>query len=96
MKVKFSFEKAAVERRGYTLESMRQTVKSLFAAHGFPCSFENGVLTFEDKGHGDDFAVMWDTILSLLRSEWFMGCAASCVWEDEDGEEDVIAQAGKA
>ena len=38
---------------------------------------------------------MWDIILSLLRSEWFMACAASCVWQDEDGEEDVLAQAGK-
>jgi len=25
-----------------------------------------------------------------------MDCAASCVWQDEDGEEDVLAQAGKA
>ena len=95
MKVKFSFDKAAVERRGYTLKTVRQTVKSLFAAHGFPCISDDGVLAFEDKGHGDDFAVMWDIILSLLRSEWFMDCAASCVWQDEDGEEDVIVQAGK-
>ena len=25
-----------------------------------------------------------------------MACAAACVWQDEDGEEDVLAQAGKA
>ena len=48
-----------------------------------------------DKGHGDDFAIMWDIILSLLRSDWFMECAASCVWQDEDGEEDILAQVGK-
>ena len=51
---------------------------------------------YTDKGHGDDFAVMWDIILSLLRSGWFMECAASCVWQDEDGEEDILSQAGKA
>lgn len=95
MKVKFSFDKAAIERRGYTLKTVRQTVKNLFAAHGFPSISDDGVLAFEDKGHGDDFAVMWDIILSLLRSEWFMDCAASCVWQDEDGEEDVLAQAEK-
>jgi hypothetical protein len=39
---------------------------------------------------------MWDIILSLLRSDWFVACAAACVWQDEDGEEDVLAQAGKA
>lgn len=95
MKVKFSFDKAAVERQGLTMEDVRRTVKSLFAAQGLPCVSEGEILTFRDKGHGDDFAVMWDIILSLLRSEWFMECAAACVWEDGDGEEDVLAQAGK-
>ena len=95
MNVKFSFDKTAVERRSCGLEAVRQTVKNLFAAHGFPCISDDGVLAFEDKGHGDDFAIMWDIILSLLRSEWFMECAAACVWQDEDGEEDVLAQAGK-
>ena len=96
MQVKFSFDKAAVERRGHTLETVHRTVKSLFAAHNLPCVSEGDSLSFRDKGHGDDFACMWDIILSLLRSEWFMECAAACVWQDEDGEEDVLAQAGKA
>ena len=34
-------------------------------------------------------------LLSLLRADWFRECAASCVWEDENGEEDVLTQAGK-
>ena len=96
MQVRITFDEAAVKRRGLTLESVHQTVKSLFAAHDLPCvSDDGGTLAFGDKGHGDDFACMWDIILSLLRSEWFMDCASSCVWEDEDGEEDVLAQAGK-
>ena len=95
MTVNFTFDKAAVERRGRTLEDAHRTVKSLFAAHDLPCTADGDALSFMDKGHGDDFACMWDIILSLLRSEWFMDCAASCVWQDEDGEEDVLAQAGK-
>ena len=95
MKVRFSFDEAAVERRGYTLEAVHQTVKSLFAAHDLPCVSDGDTLSFQDKGHGDDFACMWDIILSLLRADWFMDCAAVCVWEDEDGEEDVLVQAGK-
>ena len=96
MQVKFSFDKAAVERRGHTLETVHRTVKSLFAVHGLPCVSEGDPLSFRDKGHGDDFASMWDVILSLLRADWFLDCAASCVWQDENGEEDVLAQAGKA
>ena len=95
MQVNFTFDKAAIERRGRTLEDVHRTVKSLFAAHDLPCTSDGDALSFKDKGHGDGFACMWDIILSLLRSEWFMACAASCVWQDEDGEEDVLAQAGK-
>ena len=67
MNVKISFDKAAVERRGLTLENARRTVKSLFAVHDLPCVSDGEVLI----------------------------CAASCVWQDENGEEDVLAQAGK-
>lgn len=95
MIVKISLDKAAVEQRGYGLENAYQTVKNLFVVHNFPCISEDSVLIFKDKGHGDDFAVMWDIILALLRSDWFMDCVASCVWQDENGEEDVLAHAGK-
>ena len=96
MQVNFTFDKAAVEQRGHALEDVHRTVKSLFAAHGLPCVSDGDTLAFKDRGHGDDFAIMWDIILSLLRSEWFMDCAASCVWQNEDGEEDILAQVGKA
>ena len=95
MNLKFSFDTATVERRGFTLEDVHLIVKSLFAAHDFPCVSGGDVLSFTDKGHGDDFAVMWDIILSLLRADWFLDCAASCVWQDEDSEEDILAQTGK-
>lgn len=95
MEVRFSFNRTAIERRGHTLEDVHQTIKSLFTVHVLPCVPDGDVLVFTDKGHGDDFAVMWDIILSLLRTDWFMDCAVSCVWQDENGEEDVLAQAGK-
>ena len=95
MNVKFTFNQAAVERRGYTMGEVHNTIKGLFAAHDLPCTTEGDALTFADKGHGDDFATMWEIIMALLRSDWFMDCAASCVWQDENGEEDVLSQAGK-
>lgn len=95
MTVKISFNKAAVERRGYRLEDACQAVKNLFAVHGIPCVSEGSILAFKDKGHSDDFAVMWDVILALLRAGWFLDCAASCVWQDEDGGEDVLSQVRK-
>lgn len=95
MNVKFTFDQAAVGRRGYTMGEVHRTVKELFSVHGLPCTAEGDTLSFKDRGHGDDFATMWEIIMALLRSDWFMDCAASCIWQDEDGEEDVLAQAGK-
>lgn len=69
MNVKSSFDNAAVEQRCHTLEAVHQKIKSLFAVHDFPCVPDGDILVFKDKGHGDDFAVMWDIILSLLRAE---------------------------
>ena len=80
MRVKLSFDKATVERRGHTLEDVHRTVKDLFFAYDLPCVSEDSALTFTDKGHGDDFAVMWDIILALLRADWFLNRAVSCVW----------------
>ena len=79
MIVKISFDNAAIEQQGYGLKNAYQTVKKLFAVHNFPCISEDGILVFKGKGHGDDFAIMWDIILSLLRAGWFMDCVASCV-----------------
>lgn len=95
MEVKLFFDKTAAERCGYTLEAVHQTIKSLFVVHGFPCVPDGDTLIFTDKGHSYDFAVMWNIILSLLRADWFMDCAASCVWQDEDSAEDILAQVGK-
>ena len=95
MNVKISLDNAALERRGHTLEDVHMTIKTLFTVHDLPCVSDGDGLVFKDKGHGDDFAIMWDIILSLLRADWFMDCAASCIWQDEAEEEDILAQVGK-
>ena len=66
MTVNFTFDKAAVERRGRTLEDVHRTIKSLFAAHDLPCTADGDALSFKDKGHGDDFACMWEIIAGGL------------------------------
>ena len=77
------------------MKNVHWTIKSLFAAYDLPCVSDGDTHAFKDRSYGDDFAIMWNIILSLLRSEWFMDCTASCVWQAEDGEEDVLALAGK-
>lgn len=95
MKVTFTFDEAATSAAGIYLEDVRHTVKKLFAERGLPCTSDGTELAFEDVGREDDYADMWHVILGLLRSDWFITSASSCLWEDEDGVEDVLTQAWK-
>jgi len=78
------------------LSLLHCTIKKLFATCDLPCISEGATLAFKDKGHGDDFACMWEIIMALLRSEWFLACATACVWQDDDGApENILVKAGK-
>lgn len=95
MKVTFTFDVAATSAAGLRIEDVRHTIKKLFAERGLPYTSDGAELTFEDVGREDDYADMWHVILGLLKSAWFITSASSCLWEDEDGIEDVLAQAWK-
>lgn len=95
MKVVFTFDEAATAAAGYKIGDVRYTVKKEFADRGLPCVTDAEELAFEDIGREDDFSDMWIVLFALLRADWFMAAASSCVWYDEDEVEDVLAQAWK-
>ena len=96
MKVDFTFDRAKVERQGYTVEAVHQTIKQHFAAKGLRCVEDGETLSFMDNGRENDFSGMWAILMALLRSEWFTLFASSCTWHDDDGSsEDVLSQAWK-
>lgn len=66
MQVNFTFDKAAVERRGRTLEDVHRTVKSLFAVHDLPCTADDDALSFKDDISKEEIEVNY--IFPLLRS----------------------------
>lgn len=66
MQVNFTFDKAAVERRGRTLEDVHRTIKSLFAAHDLPCTADGDALSFKDDISKEEIEVNY--IFPLLRS----------------------------
>ena len=97
MKVEMTFNNAAVSSNGYNITDIYQTIKKSFIGSGLKCCSEDDTLSFEDGGRENDYANMWKLILSLLRSPWFIKCASSCVFvDDDDSEEDVLSQAWKA
>lgn len=96
MKIVFRFDKVASANARLKIEDVRNTIKMLFAEYGFPCVADGEDLAFKGTDHEDDYADMWHIILRLLKSEWFISSASSCIWQDEDDEEDVLSQAWKA
>lgn len=96
MKVAMTFDESKVNATGYQMADIYETIKSEFTKRGLRCTSEDRVLSFEDTGHEDDYAYMWNVIMSLLKSDWFVACASSCVfYDDDDTEEDVLCQAAE-
>ena len=96
MRVDITFYRQKVERQGYPLAAVRETVKQNFEARGLRCIQEEDTLSFTGSGGVDDFADLWSVIMGLLRTDWFPALAASCIWQDDSGgQEDVLSQAWK-
>jgi hypothetical protein len=96
MKIEFTFDPKAIEQQGYAVNDVYSTIKKHFAGKGLPCIADGEVLAFGDNGQENDYAYMWNIILRLLKSEWFVAFASSCTFfDDDDIEEDVLSQAWK-
>lgn len=93
MEVRMTFNDTAIQAGGYRKEDIYYTIKSAFAQHGIHCTSDGDVLAFEDSGHEDDYANMWNVIKCLMVSGWYLACAASCDFIDDGEIEDVLAQA---
>ena len=87
LRVDFTFDKKIIEKNGYTMSNIYETIKMEF---GISCVAEGEVLSF---GAGEnDFSDMWTIIMRLTRSKWFLNYATSCTWNENNKSEDVLAQ----
>lgn len=80
MRVEMTFNNAAIADHGYRRGDIYYTIKKAFTGKGLVCISEDELLAFEDTGHENDYAYMWKIIISLLKSDWFVACAASCTF----------------
>lgn len=95
MRVEMTFDDAAIQISGFKRIDIYNVIKKQFFARGLICSSEADILTFTDAGNENDFANIWVILLNLLKTDWFENCASSCIFYDEDEEEDVLSQAWK-
>lgn len=95
MQVKFSFDESQMEMNGIKRQDICYTLKKRFLQKGLKCVSGEDILIFEDTGKEDDYANMWSIIIGLIKSDWFINCASSCVFIEDDDEEDVLSQAPK-
>lgn len=96
MKIEMTFNDDAIIENGYERNDIYTTLKNAFWEFGIPCSSETETLSFCDTGNENDYAHMWILLIDLLKMDWFIACASSCMFfDDDDTEEDVLSQAWK-
>lgn len=97
MKLEIKLNERALENHGYTMEQASSTIVNLFHREGLACAAEGPVLSVSDRGRKQDYSLMWLNITKLIKSSWFVCCAETCKWYDEEnGEpEDILSQAWK-
>jgi hypothetical protein len=96
MRVEMAFNDTIVTNSGYQKSDIYQTIAAAFQKHNLRCVSSDETLSFEDNGQESDYAYMWKIILGLLKSDWFVKCASSCTfYDDDDSKEDVLSQAWK-
>jgi hypothetical protein len=95
MQVKFTFNDDLLIKNGYNRQDIYYTLKKNFKSRGLKCVSENENLIFEDTGKENDYGNMWAIIIGLIKSDWFDKCASSCVFVEDDIEEDILVQIPK-
>ena len=60
MRIEMTFDQQKVERQGWTMEAVQETVKKNFEARGLRCIREGNVLSAVGKGGGQDFSDLWE------------------------------------
>ena len=98
MRVEFEFDQSKAQHHGYSKEQIHGVVRAKFQECGLLCATDENILAFEDSGRKDDYSNMWNLIVLLFNSGWFLQCATACRWfedADDNEPEDVLAQAWK-
>jgi hypothetical protein len=60
------------------------TIKIIFEGRNISCVSDGDVLVFEGRGNVNDSINIWIVIMSLLRADWFVSFATSCMYYDRD------------
>lgn len=92
LQVRFSFSEELMKQNDIKRENIYYTLKKNFQQRGLVCVSENEVLIFEDTGKEDDYGNMWAILIGLIKGEWLIKCASSCVFVEDGEEEDILTQ----
>ena len=92
LRVDFTFDKKIIEKNGYTMSNIYETIKMEFDKKNISCVAEGEVLSFGAGEKKNDFSDMWTIIMRLTRSKWFLNYATSCTWNENNKSEDVLIE----
>ena len=69
LRVDFTFDKKIIEKNGYTMSNIYETIKMEFGKKNISCVAEGEVLSFGAGEKKNDFSDMWTIIMRLTRSK---------------------------
>ena len=93
MKVEIVLDEDKIKAEGeYEVDEIKRCVCVPFEEKGLR-RLETGdrTIVFCDKNRDNDYAWLWRANLILVDEDWFVRYVKKWIWEDEDGQEDVIA-----
>ena len=96
IQVEFSFDDQKMVKKGVRKEDIYYTLKKNFAERGLECTADGKILTFASTGKNEDYGNIWAIIFALIECDWFTDTASSCVFVENDKEEDILSQIPKA
>ncbi|MCL2176575.1 MAG: hypothetical protein FWB72_01285 [Firmicutes bacterium] len=92
MRMEFKFDKGAVDRYGFTMQSVFECIAEQAREVNLKFKIEGNMLVVFGTGKKDDLSGMLGLMHDLSHSEWFLKTATHWTFETETTFEDVLKQ----
>lgn len=92
MKVEIVLDEDKIRAEGeYEVEEIKRCVCNPFEQKGLrKVETTDGSIVYCDKDRDNDYAWLWGANLTLVDEDWFVRYVKKWIWEDEEGQEDII------
>ncbi|MCL2176574.1 MAG: hypothetical protein FWB72_01280 [Firmicutes bacterium] len=92
MRMEFKFDKGAVDRYGFTMQSVFDCIAEQAREVNLKCKIEGNMLVVFGTGKKDDYSGMLTLLSTFKNEEWFIKTATHWTLETENTYGDILKQ----